>query len=470
MASTPDYPRILTELRAAVAGEVRTPDEAGYAPIVSGSNLIQRHRAPIAVAARSTADVAAVVRIAGAAGVPITVIGGGHGDIPTVNDGVVLTTRLLTDVTVDPDAATATVGAGATWNDVLDLATPDGLAPLCGSAPAVGVGGYLLGGGMGPIGRTYGFTSDRVRSFDLVTADGRARTVTADSDPDLWWALKGGKGGFGVLTAATVDLLRLDSVWGGGEYLAADDIPALLDGFAELTAGPLPDELTVSVAILRFPNLPVLPEPLRGRTLGHLRAAFVGSDADGERLLSGLRSALGPPLLGSIGRLPYARIGTIHNDPVNPSAHITAGMLLDRLDGDTVRAILDVAGPDRTAPLAIVEIRHLGGAFAAGPGPRDAVSGREAAYGMWVSATPQGMPVDPVLLAAGERAVRAVLDAVAPVSRGTVQINFCGPGNSAAEAAAAWPVEVARRLAAVRRRVDPDRRFPFVPGAVAPTP
>ena len=203
-------------------------------------------------------------------------IGGGHGDIPAVSEGILLTTRHLGDVAVDSEARTARVGSGATWHDVMAVTTPAGLAPLVGSAPAVGVGGFLLGGGMGPIGRTFGFTTDHVRSFEIVCADGILRTVSESLDADLFWALRGGKGGFGVLTAATVELLELPAIYGGGEYYSAAEIPALWRAYQRFVAGGVPDSLTTSLAILRLPDIPVLPPPLRGQTVAQLRVGYVG--------------------------------------------------------------------------------------------------------------------------------------------------------------------------------------------------
>ncbi|MET0865917.1 MAG: FAD-binding protein [Nakamurella sp.] len=469
MTTSKTTDQVLDSLRAAITGPVLTPDQSGYRAAVAGFDLAQQHSAPIAVSATSVDDVVATVGIARNAGLPITVIGGGHGDIPTVTAGILLTTRRINTVDIDRAARTARVGVGATWHDVMALTTPEGLAPLCGSAPAVGVGGYLLGGGLGPIGRTFGFSCDHVVSFEIVCADGALRTVTAETEPDLYWALRGGKGGFGVLTAATMQLLDLPSIYGGGEYYTAAEIPALLRAYQQFVAADVPESLSTSLAILRLPDLPVLPPPLRGQTVAQLRVGYVGSGAgvaaEVERLLVPLRSAVAAPLLGALGELPYADIGTIHNDPTVPSSHATAGILLREFQPATAEAILDVAGPAVSTPLAIVEIRHFGGAISRSVLPADAVSGRDAGFGVWVSGSPLPAAFDEKTMAATAGAVRGVLDAVTPWSTGGVQINFCGSENTAAEAANAWPADVASRLASIRRRYDPNGLFPFVPGS-----
>jgi FAD binding domain len=463
----------IESLRADVTGPVFTPDQDGYAAEVTGFEMVVEHAPAIAVGATDADDVVATVRAAATAGLPISVVGLGHEAIPAVTNGILLNTSRITDVTLDVGARTARVGAGATWHDVMAVATPIGFAPVCGSAPGVGVAGYLLGGGLGPIGRTVGFSSDHVRSFEIVCADGQLRTVSADRDPDVFWALRGGKGGFGVVTAATVELLEIPSLYGGGEFYPAGDIATLFRAYQRFVGSALPWTLSTSLAILRLPELPDLPPPLRGQTVAHLRIAYVGGDsaderaASAEELLAPLRAVVGKPLLGGVEELPYADLGTIHNDPTMPSAQATGGILLERFEPETVDAILGVVGPDADAPVVAIEVRHLGGALTGTP-PRDAVSGRDARICLWVVGAPLPPDFDGGQLSAANDGVRAVIDAVTPWSTGGVQINFCGSTNTANEAATAWPAEVADRLAEIRRRYDPATIFPFAPGGRAP--
>ncbi len=462
-------------LRSNVAGPVLTPDQDGYAAEISGFEMAVEHAPTVAVGATDDDDVVATVRTAASAGIPVTVVGLGHAAIPAVTNGILLSTSRITDVTLDVGARTARVGAGATWHDVMEVATPIGLAPLCGSSPGVGVVGYLLGGGLGPIGRTVGFSADHVRSFEVVCADGELRTVSAERDPDLFWALRGGKGGFGVVTAATVELLDLASLYGGGEFYPAGDIATLFRAYQRFVNSPVPPALSTSLAILRLPELPDLPPPLRGQTVAHLRVAYVGGDnaddraASADELLAPMRAAVGKPLLGGLGELPYADLGTIHNDPTTPSAQATGGILLERFEPETVDAILGVGGPNVDTPLVAIEVRHMGGALAGTP-PSDAVSGREAHACLYVVGAPLPPDFEAAQLSAADAAVRAVIDSVAPWSTGGAQINFCGSANTPDEAARAWPAEVADRLADIRRHYDPAGLFLYVPGGRAPGP
>ena len=163
---------------------------------------------------------------------------------------------------------------------------PHGLAPLCGSAPAVGVAGYLLGGGLGPLARTYGFSADHVQAVEVVTpADGHL-TVTAESDPDLFWALRGGKGGLGVVTAVTIGLLPLAEVYGGALYFKAADVPAVLSAYAEWSPA-LPESTTASIALLQLPS-DALPEAIRGQRVAHVRVASTDAPASAERQLAAI--------------------------------------------------------------------------------------------------------------------------------------------------------------------------------------
>lgn len=195
---------------------VLAPDDAGYASETSGFDLGIACLPDIVVAARTPADVAATVAVASERGERLTILGSGHGRLHEVHGGVAISMRALADVEVDTGKRSARIGAGATWEPVLAATAPRGLAPLCGSAPAVGVAGYLLGGGLGPLARACGFSADHIQAVEVVTPADGSLTVTAESYPDLFWALRGGKGGLGVLTAVTIGLLPLTEVYGGG--------------------------------------------------------------------------------------------------------------------------------------------------------------------------------------------------------------------------------------------------------------
>ena len=350
---------------------------------------------------------------------------------------------------------TARIGAGCTWDPVLAAATPHGLAPLCGSAPGVGVIGYLLGGGLGPLRARSASAATTFGSFDVATPADGAITVAADSHPDLFTAMRGGKGGFGVVTAVTIGLLELTAVYGGGLYFAAIDAPALLHAYSEWAPG-LPGTATTSLALLHLPNSDALPATIRGQHVAHVRFASTDTRDDAEAALAAIRSAAAR-LLDTIDVLPYARLGTIHGDPTAPMPVANGGATLSTLGGDTVAALLSAADITGDQPLSSVEIRTVGPAARRPPQSADAVGGRSAAHLLNVYAAP--LPT----LSADARlaAARSVIDAVerwhAPVNL----VNFVGRANSDDAIIHSWTAEQNAQLNAVRAQHDPGGQFPY---------
>src|SRR6185312_11215587 len=169
------------------------------------------------------AEVAAAVTFAADHELPVAVHATGHGRAAGIDGGVVVSTHRMAGVRVYPDTGVAHIGAGARWAQVAEVAAEHGLAPLSGSFPAVGAVGYLLGGGLGLLGRRYGWAADHVRAFELVTADGVARRASADTEPELFWALRGGREPLAVVTAVEVALFAVPQVVGGGMFFAATD-------------------------------------------------------------------------------------------------------------------------------------------------------------------------------------------------------------------------------------------------------
>ncbi|MCC5581986.1 FAD-binding oxidoreductase [Microtetraspora sp. AC03309] len=447
--------REVEALRQEVAGPVLLPGDEGFAAEVSGFNVATRHHPVVVVGAMGEGDVQAAVRFAARHGLPVAVQATGHGAATAADGAVMITTRRMRAVTVDPSARTATIAAGATWSEVIERTAQYGLAPLCGSAPGVGAVGYTLGGGIGPISRTYGFAADHVRELTVVTADGDARVADATREPDLFWALRGGKGSFGVVTSMTVDLFPVATLYGGGIFFPAEDAAGVLHAYRDWV-DTLPETTTTSVALLRLPPLPELPPELRGRFVAHLRFAHLGEAQEGERLLAPMRAA-GRPLIDTVSRMPFAAIGSIHQDPEGPMPAWDRGALLRELTADTVDAILATAGPDVEVPFAVVELRHLGGALARPARPENAVGGRDAAFSLMVI----GAPVPELFEAVIPAAAGAVFGAVEPWLTGGALLNFLGAETAPEQIARAWTRPVLSRLARLREVYDPQRMFRF---------
>jgi FAD/FMN-containing dehydrogenase len=368
---------------------------------------------------------------------------------------MMITTRRMQGLSIDPERRMARVEAGVKWTRVLQAAAEHGLAALCGSSSDVGVVGYTLGGGLGSLARKYGFSADSVLSVELVTADGVLRTVCAEEQPELFWAVRGGKGNFGVVTAIELQLVPVRSVLGGGIFFAGKDAPAVLHAFGQW-APTLPEEVGTSIAILRLPPMEELPPPLRGQTVVHLRYVYAGDDpAEGERLVEPMRSA-GEVLLGFIHPLLTTELDSVHMDPTDPMPGWEKGMQLAELTEETVDALLAAAGPQLDIPLIMVEIRLLGGALARQPRVPNAVAGRDGAYQVLIlgPGVPELATVVPAL-------GKGVLKALEPWKAPGCVTNFLGEVEGPAEVAASYPPAVAERLRAIKQAVDPDRVFSF---------
>ncbi|MFC7661049.1 FAD-binding oxidoreductase [Pseudonocardia benzenivorans] len=267
---------------------VFAPGTPGYDAARDGFDLSAIPTPDVAVSARDEADVVTAVRFAAERDLPVVVRTTGHGPVGGAEGGVLIDIRALARVRVDAQRRTAVVGGGATWTPVLAQCAPAGLIPLCGSSPEVGVASYTTGGGLSPLGRRYGWAADRVRRVRLVTPDGEVRDITADSDPELFWAVRGGGCGFGVATELEFDLVRGDVMYGGGLFLPGECAPELLAAFGRVTASA-PDALSLSVAFVSFPPVDAVPAPLRGRFVAHLRVAYTGAPVEAERLIAPAR-------------------------------------------------------------------------------------------------------------------------------------------------------------------------------------
>ena len=330
------------------------PEDEGFAAEVAGFNLAAQHRPEVAVGITSEADAVAVVRAAADSGTPVRVLATGHGSPRSIEGGVLVTTSRMSKVTID--GRIAHIEAGCRWAEVVAAAAEHGLAPITGASDAVGCIGYTLGGGLGPLSRTYGVSSDWARGFRVVTGAGEVVTANADENADLFWALRGGKGGLGLVTSMDFELVELSTLYGGSLFFGTDDIGSVLTTWLEWTK-TLPETANSSVAMLRLPPLDAIPEPIRGKTTLAVRYAFVGDPAEGERLFQPIRDA-GTAILGGVGEMPASDIALIHNDPKDPVAAWDRAVLLNEVDADFATTFLDVAGPDRQLPLVAIEIRH----------------------------------------------------------------------------------------------------------------
>ena len=432
--------RPLPLLAESFDGELALPGTDRYAALAAPWNVAVPVQPAAVVAAASAEDVATAVRAATAAGLRVSVQATGHGARATGNDVLLITTAGLDECVVHPEGW-ARVGAGVKWQRVVDACVPYGLAPLSGSSLDVGVVGYTTGGGVGPMARTFGLASDRVRAFDVVTGDGVLRRATPDSEPDLFWALRGGKGAAGIVTAVEFDLLPVTDPYAGALYFDGADAATVLHTWRAWSQ-TLPESATTSLALLQLPPLPGVPPLLAGRLTVAVRFVHVGDEATGAALLAPMRSAA-PLLLDGVRVLPFAEIDAVHSDPVDPMPALEMGFLLRELPAAALDALLGVAGPGTPSPLVVLELRALGGAVTRPGRHPSAVCPRDVPFSLLSS----GIGVPPFVEAV-QATTRAVTQALAPWSDGRTLPNFAaGP--------TAYDGPTLERLLAVAGHYDP---------------
>jgi hypothetical protein len=433
-------------LRARIAGSVALPRDPGYERVTPW-NVAVPVRPAAAVFAANAQDVAEAVQFAAARGLTAAVQSTGHGALPIGPTTLLVLTGDLSGCHIDAHNRTAYVGAGVRWQQVLDTATPYGLAPACGSAPGVGVVGFLTGGGIGPLVRSIGLSSDHVRGFELVTGTGETLWVSPQQHAELFWGLRGSKGTLGIVTAVEIDLLPISEFYGGALFFDGADAAAVLHAWQGWCAS-LPESVTTSVALQQLPPLPEVPAPLAGKFTLAVRVVALGDVAEAERLLAPMR-AVATPLIDAVAVMPYAAIGAVHADPPNPMPVHEEHALLRELTPETVDALLAVAGPDSGSVQAIVEVRQLGGAMARPAPHRSAFCHRDAGFAL---ATIGALAPEIAELVPGHAA--RVIEAMAPWSTGGALPNFA-PATGAARLARCYDEDTLYWLAALAERYDP---------------
>ena len=445
----------LSELRGRVSGPVLTPQDEGFAEEIACFNLAIRHSPDLVVGAESAGDISEAVRFAADNGLKISVQATGHTE-STITSGLLLITKRMDAIEIDPEEKTVTVGAGVQWQPVIAAAAELGLAPIAGSSPMVGVVGYLTGGGLGPLVRSHGFSSDYLIEATVVTGSGETVTASADENQELLWALRGGKYGLGIVASATVRLVELDTIYAGSLFFSEEDIETALRGWIDWTADA-DERVSTSAAVMQFPPFEAVPEPLRGRRLLSLRFAFPGDVGDGEALAEPLR-ALAPVHLDALGEIPAAAIATVHNDPTDPSPSWVSGAMLDSADQEFASVLLSHVGAGTVNPFVSCEMRHLGAAAASDVDGGSAVGGRQAAFTLSV------VGLDPGQFESGLPAEFGSLveEAGSWISPGT-NINFMGAPESEERLASAWPAPIRTRLEEIRRKYDPEGVFASPP-------
>jgi len=425
------------------------PGEPGWDDARRAWNLaVDQH--PAAVALPTCAqDIVDAVRFARAHGLRVAAQGTGHnaGPLGSLDSTVLIKPTAMRRVTVDPDAAVARAEAGALSQDVTEAAAEHGLAWLSGTSPDVGVVGYTIGGGIGWLGRTYGLAANNVEAFEVVTADGRIVRADARSEPDLFWALRGGGGSFGVVTAIELRLLPITEVYAGQLWWPATKAATVLQAWRELTRGDLPDAFTSAARLMHFPQIPAVPEHLRGRSFAIVFVNHVGPRTEAEGLLAPLRALR--PDTDTIERIPAKALGQLHMDPQQPTAAVGDALLLARLPGDAVEAFVRAAGAEADTPPLWAELTHIGGEMKRPHPANGALAALDAEYQLAAGAPAPS----PEAASAGERSVAAVSTAMQPWAARQMYLNLAPTSR---DPAGFWSPRAYERLRRIKTAVDPD--------------
>jgi FAD/FMN-containing dehydrogenase len=444
--------RAIRTLEERLRGEVVRPGDAGYDQARRVWNAaVDRHPA-LVVRPREVGDVVQAVDFARTNNLPLAVRGGGHSaaGYGTVDGGLVVDFSAMKRLDVDPERRVALARPGLTWGELNARTQAYGLATPGADVAAVGIAGVTLGGGMSWLMRKHGMTIDNLLAVDVVTADGRLATASETEHPDLFWALRGGGGNFGIATGFRYRLHPVGPVLGGAIVYPA--IPEVLRAYADAVAAT-PDELTTITFVLKAPPLPFIPAEARGTPVHLILPSYTGDLDAGQRALAPLRALAGrAPLADTTGPTPYSAQFALTDTAAVSRPHLIRNAYLRELADETIEIIVDFVNR-ATSPFGLVALRELGGAMGRVPVEATAFAHRDKAFYLAVD---NAWEVEP----RPERHVawtEALWQAVAPYTDGAYAAFLDDGGEERVRSA--YPPATYARLAAIKRRYDPDNLF-----------
>jgi FAD/FMN-containing dehydrogenase len=447
--SNPDF----EQLRARVSGAVITPGDAGYDEARRVYNAMIDRRPAVIVRCTNAADVTAAVDFARENGLALAVRGGGH-SVPgfgTVDGGVVADLSGMRAVTVDPATRTARAEGGATWGEFNEAAAAFGLATTGGIISTTGVAGLTLGGGIGYLARGFGLSCDNLISAEIVTADGKMVTASENEHADLFWAIRGGGGNFGVATALEFRVHPVKEIYGGPMFFAMKDAEAVLRWYREFIA-EAPEQFGGFPAFQIAPPLPFIPEERHGETLFLFVACWAGPVDEGERILKPLHD-VAEVVAEHVGPMPYPALNSAF-DALVPAGlqHYWKANFVKDLTDDAIAAHL-VHGPKVPTVNCAVHIYPINGACNRVAADATAFAYRDATFAPVIA----GMWPDPAQNDANIKWVRNYYAATAPLSEEGGYINFMAGDDQdriKANYRGNYP-----RLVEVKRQYDADNLF-----------
>ncbi len=445
---------LLEELQDALPGQVAAVGSAQYEARTACYNQAIEPR-PLAVISPTDAKALSdAVSIAAAHDTKFDVHLTGHGIADDYSGRLMFTLEAMDTVVIDP-AGSARIGAGAVWADVVMAAAKAGLAPPCGSSSGVGAVGYTMGGGLGNLGRKYGYAADNVTAIDLVLADGSQVHATRDENPDLFWGVRGSKSGLGIVTGYDINLFSVPKLFGGTILWPVTQTAAVLRAFARW-ARTIPDELSTSVAVTRYPDFDGVPDLLRGRTMTALRVAYLGDESSGADLVSPMREVPGIED-DNLRMMPFSETDSIHADPTDPAVAIEWTGLLNELSEHTIEEVSALMN-DPMFAANVVEIRLLGGQLDTEPQVANCVDSRGAAFNAF-AAVILAPGADPAATAEADRVLTRVAVGFEHDLTGSLMFNFVG-NRQRGDQSTSWSTESLARLRSLKAKYDPAGLLP----------
>jgi hypothetical protein len=447
----------IEQFKTSIRGDVLKAGDPGYGerPVF---NAMHRRRPALVVRCTGTADVADAVRFARQHNLLVAVRGGGHSVAghSSCDEGVVIDLTRMRGVDVDPQSRIARVQGGALWGEVDRETQAFGLVVPGGVVSETGVAGLTLGGGEGWVRRKYGLTIDSLLSARVVCADGSVRTASATSEPDLFWALRGGGGNFGIVTSFEFRAHPLGPIVAfAGVFYRAADAAQVLPRWRDYCFDA-PDEVTSVAVAITMPASPTLPPAIHNQPCLVIGGVYAGAADDGMKTMQPLRE-FATPLADISGPMPFQVVQTAF-DPLFPMGKLQSYWKAQNLASLPNRAIEIIAARanQRPAPLTLVVTFQMGGAI-------NRVGATETAYAErsapWMSSI-DGNWEDPTDNARIIAWVRETFDQIAPYSTGTTYTNFTGQSDESANALASSAFGAnMMRLSAIKANYDPDNFF-----------
>jgi FAD/FMN-containing dehydrogenase len=449
----------IAELGSELKGRIIRPEDGLYetARRVWNGGIDQR---PLRIVqAATTGDVVRAVRFAASEGLPIAVRGGAHSvaGFSTCDDGIVIDLSAMNSVQVDAAGRRATAGGGTTWATFDEVTQAHGLATTGGLISSTGLGGFTLGGGIGHLVRAYGLACDNLRSAQVITADGSVVTASAEENADLFWALRGGGGNFGVVTSMELDLHAVGpTVLGGVVFYAGSEAANIVAGWRDAISGT-PDELTTLVNLTTAPPAPFIPESWHFKKVAAVVACWAGAPEAGEQVVAPLRK-LGTVVADLLAPIPYVALQQLVDPMWGPgAANYFTSAFVDRLPDDAIAAFAGLHARSGDLPVqAEFHIHQLGGAMGRVAPDATAFTDRQSPFIVnCIARTPEAS-----LLAPHRALAIQARDAMAAYGNGRLYVNFTGEGGDD-KAKAAYPPSTYARLQRVKDRYDPHNLFRY---------